>query len=69
MATNYKVDPGSVPVPKFLVVNCYNRSFEEDRILSQNVKFRVPMMPVPVPPVIEDVVKTVNSDPYLGTYI
>ena len=69
MATNYKVDPGSVPVPTFLVVNCYNRSFVEDRILAPNMMFRVPMMPVPVPSVIEDVVKTVNSDPDLGTYI
>ena len=69
MATNYKVDPGSVPVPTFLVVNCFNQLFEDMRILVQNVKFCVPVMSVPVPPVVEDVVKTVNSDPNLGTYI
>ena len=50
-------------------MNCYNRSFEEERILVPNVKFRVPMMSVPVPPVADDVVKTVDSDPDLGTYI
>ena len=71
MATEYKVIPGAVPVPTFLVVNCYNQSFEEDdRILVPNVKFRVPMMSFPVPPVVEDmVVKTVNGDPDFGTYI
>ena len=69
MATNYKVVPDSIPVPTFLVVNCYNQSFEDDRILVPNVKFRVPVMSIPVPPVVEDVVKTVNSDPDLGTHI
>ena len=69
MATEYKVVPGSVPVHTFLVVNCYNRWFEEDRILVQNVKFPVPMISVPVPPVINDVVKTVDSDPDLGAYV
>ena len=71
MATEYKVIPGAVPVPTFLVVNCYNQSFEEDdRILVPNVKFRVPMMSFPVPPVVKDmVVKTVNGDPDFGTYI
>ena len=69
MATEYKVVPGSVPVPTFLVVYCYNRSSEEDRILVPNVKFRVPMMFVPKPPVTNDVVKTVDSDPDLGIYI
>ena len=70
MATEYKVVPGAVPVPTFLVVNCFNQSFEEDdRILVPNMKFPVPMMSVPVPPVVEDVVETVNSDPDLGTYI
>ena len=69
MATEYKVDPGSVPVPTFFVLNCFNQLFEDIRILVPNVKFRVPMMSVPVPPVVEDVVKTVNSDPNLGTYI
>ena len=69
MATNYKVAPGSVPVPTFLVVKYYNQSFEDDRILVPNVKFRVPMLSVPVPPVVEDEVKTVNSDSEIGTYI
>ena len=70
MATEYKVVPGAVPVPTFLVVNYYNQSFEEDdRILVPNVKFRVPMMSIPVPPVVEEVVETVDSDPDLGTYI
>ena len=63
ITSNYKVVP--VPVPTFLVVNCFNRSFEDERILVPNEKFRVPMMSVPVPPVVEDVVKTVNSDPDL----
>ena len=52
MATEYKVVPGAVPVPTFLVVNCFKQSFEDDRILVPNVKFRVPMMSVPVPPVV-----------------
>ena len=69
MASEYKVVPGSVSVPTFLVVNCYNQSFEDDRILVPNVKFRVPGMSVPVPPVVDDMVKTVNNDPDLGTYI
>ena len=70
MATEYKVFPGAVPVHTFLVVNYYNQSFEEDdRILVPNVKFRVPMMSTPVPPVVADVVETVDSDPDLGTYI
>ena len=69
MATEYKVVPGSVPLPKFLVVNCYNRSCEEDRILVPNVKFRVHMMSIPVPPVVDDVLQTVDSDPDFGTYI
>ena len=69
MATEYKVVPGSVPVPTFLVVNCYNGSSEEDRILVPNVKLRVPMMSVPMPPVSNDVVKTVDSDPDLGIYV
>ena len=70
MATEYKVVPGAVPVPTFLVVNYYNQSFEEDdRILVHNVNFRVPMMSIPVPPVVKDMVKTVNGDPDLGTYI
>ena len=69
MATNYKVVPDSIPVPTILVVNCYNQSFKDDRILVLNVKFLVPLMSIPVPPVVEDVVKTVNSDPDLGTYI
>ena len=69
MATEYKVVPGAVRVPTFLVVNYYNQSLEDDRILVPNLKFRVPMMSVPVPPVVEDVVKTVDSDPDLGTYI
>ena len=70
MATEYKVVPGAVPVPTFLVVNYYNQSFEEDdRILVPNVKFRVPMMSIPVPPVVQDMVKTVNGDPDFGTYI
>ena len=59
MATEYKVVPGAVPVPTFLVVNYYNQSFEEDdRILVPNVKFRVPVMSIPVPPVVQDMVKT-----------
>ena len=70
MATEYKVVPGAVPVPTFLVVNYYNQSFEEDdRILVPNVKFRVPMMSIPVPPVVKDMVKTVNGDPDFGKYI
>ena len=70
MATEYKVVPGAVPVPTFLVVNYYNQSFEEDdRILVPNVKFRVPMMSIPVPPVVQDMVKTVNGDPDFGTCI
>ena len=68
MDTEYKVVPGSVPVLTFLVVNCYNRSSEEDRILVPNGKFCVPMISVPVPPVSDDAVKTVDSDPDLGTY-
>ena len=68
MATEYKVVPGAVPVPTFLVVNYHNQSFEEDdRILVPNVKFRVPMMSIPVPPVVKDMVKTVNGDPDFGT--
>ena len=70
MATEYKVVPDAVPVPTFLVVNYYNQSFEEDdRILVPNVKFRVPVMSIPVPPVVQDMVKTVNGDPDFGTYI
>ena len=70
MATEYKVVPGAVPVPTFLVVNYHNQSFEEDdRILVPNVKFRVPMMSIPGPPVVKDMVKTVNGDPVFGTYI
>ena len=70
MATEYKVIPGAVPVSTFLVVNYYNQSFEEDdRILVPNVKFCVPMMSIPVPPVVKDMVKTVNGDPNFGTYI
>ena len=70
MATEYKVVPGAVQVPTFLVVNYYNQSFEEDdRILVPNLKFRVPMMSIPVPPVVKDMVKTVNGDPDFGTYI
>ena len=70
MATKYKVVPGAVPVPTFLVVNYYNQSFEEDdRILVPYLKFRVPMMSIPVPPVVKDMVKTVNDDPDFGTYI
>ena len=69
MTTEYKVVPGSVPVPTFLVVNCYIRSSEEDRILVPNVKFHVPVMSVSVPQVVEDEVKTMDSDPDLGTYI
>ena len=57
-------------MPTFLVVNYYNQSFDEDdRILVPNVKFRVPMMSIPVPPVVQDMVKTVNVDPNFGTYI
>ena len=68
MATEYKVVPDAVPVPTFLVVNYYNQSFEEDdRILVPNVKFRVPVMSIPVPPVVKDMVKTVNGDPDFGT--
>ena len=56
--------------PRFLVVNYHNQSFEEDdRILVPNVKFHVPMMSIPVPPVVQDMVKTVNGDPDFGTYI
>ena len=67
MATEYKVVPGAVPMPTFLVVNYYNQSFEEDdRILVPNVKFRVPMMSIPVPPVVQDMVKTVSVIPILG---
>ena len=70
MATEYKVVPDAVPVPTFLVVNYYNQSFEEDdRILVPNVKFRVPVMSIPVPPVVKDMVKIVNGDPDFGTYI
>ena len=69
MATNYKVVPGSAPVPTFFMLNRYNRLFQDDRILVPNVKFHVLMMSVSVPPVVEDVVKTVNSDPDLRTYI
>ena len=69
MATEYKVVPGAVPVPTFLVVNYHNQSFEDDRILVPNVKFRVPVMSIPVPPVVKDMVKTVNGDPDFGTFI
>ena len=69
MATEYKVVPDAVPVPTFLVVIYYNQSFEDDRILVPNVKFRVHMMSIPVPPVVQDMVKTVNGDPDFGTYI
>ena len=69
MANEYKVVPGAVPVPTFLVVNCLNQSFEDDRILVPNVKFHVRVMSFPVPPVVEDVMETVNTDPDLGTYI
>ena len=69
LATIYKVGPGSFPVPTLLVVNCYNQSLEEDRILVLNVKFCFRVMSVSIPPVVVDVVKTKDSDPDLGTYI
>ena len=69
LATEYEVVPGSFPVPTLLVVNCYNQSLEEDIILVLNVKFCFRVMSVPIPPVVDDVVKTKDSDPDLGTCI
>ena len=56
-------------MPTLLVVNCYNQSLEGDRILVLNVKFCFRVMSIPIPPVVDDVVKTEDSDPDLGTYI